>query len=74
MAWIILISSFIAGIYVILTMSYVEIPYQYISGTKSQFNIMAIVYAIAIIVNGIFISSLGFTVAYIADTISKNKE
>jgi len=73
---LILLFSIIIGLYILFTKSYINIP-EYIGGVSFEhkvLNVVGIMYGLATIVYGIFISSLGFTVAYIAKNISKNNE
>ncbi len=75
-SWLILFLSFVAGGFVLSTMTYIDIPYNLAGGMtidRSEFNMIGVIYGIAILFQGIFLSSLGFSIVYIAKVISKKE-
>lgn len=76
-SWLILLLSFVVGGFVLSTMTYVDMPYHLAGGMtidRSEFNIIGVVYGIAILFQGIFLSSLGFSIVYIAKIISQREK
>lgn len=74
-SWLILLLSLVGGVFVLFSMSYIE-TIDYVAGIpirKSEFNILGIIYGIAILFQGIFLSSLGFSIVYVAKKISKRE-
>ena len=75
-SWLILWSSLIAGGYILFTMSYINVPH-YIGGmdfSKEKFNLIGVIYGVAITFQGMFLSSLGFSIVYIAKVISQREK
>ena len=75
-SWLILWSALIAGGYILFTMSYINVPH-YIGGMDyggDKFNLIGLIYGLAITFQGIFLSSLGFFFFYIAKVISQREK
>jgi len=76
-SWLILLLSFVVGGFILFTMTYVDMSYHLTGGMtidRSEFNIMGVIYGIAILFQGIFLSSLGFSIVYIAKVISQREK